>query len=97
MRKPGWTPSIVRKGEDDQNVYIVLDDFGRKGGAYRETDAERSDLKAVIMDMLEGQFQNPVRVIGFNTAEKWSQDVSGNVAQELRRRSTCSSVMCRFS
>jgi len=28
--KTGWTPSIVPKG-DDQNVYLVLDDFGRNG------------------------------------------------------------------
>jgi hypothetical protein len=35
MRKSGWTPSIVPNGED-QNVYIVLDDFGRNGRAYRE-------------------------------------------------------------
>ena len=88
MRKPGphWTPSIVPKEEDDQNVYIVLDDFGSNGRAYRETDVERADLEAVIMDMLEGQYESPVRVVGFNTAEKWSQDVSGDVAQELRRR-----------
>jgi hypothetical protein len=85
MRKSGWTPSIVPNG-DDQNVYIVLDDFGRNGRAYRETDVERSDLEAVIMDMLGGQYNNPVRVVGFNTAEKWSQDVSGDIAQELRRR-----------
>ncbi|HEY3677925.1 MAG TPA: hypothetical protein VGL45_04335 [Bradyrhizobium sp.] len=85
MRKSGWTPSIVPDAED-QNVYIVLDDFGRNGRAYRETDVERADLEAVIMDMLEGQFTNPVRVIGFNTAEGWSQDVSADVAQELRHR-----------
>jgi hypothetical protein len=85
MRKSNWTPSIVPDG-DDQTVYIVLDDFGRNGRAYRETDVERVDLEAVIMDMLEGQYHNPVRVIGFNAAEKWSQDVSGDVAHELRRR-----------
>jgi hypothetical protein len=85
MRKSGWTPSIVPDG-DDQNVYIVVDDFGRNGRTYRETDVERADLEAVIMDMLEGQYQNPVRVVSFNTAEKWSQDVSGDVAHELRRR-----------
>jgi hypothetical protein len=85
MRKSNWTPSIVPDG-DDQTVYIVLDDFGRNGRAYRETDVERVDLEAVIMDMLEGQYQNPVRVVGFNTAEKWSQHVSGDVAHELRRR-----------
>jgi hypothetical protein len=27
-----------------------------------------------------------VRVIGFNTAENWSQDVSADVAHELRPR-----------
>ena len=85
MPRTGWTPSIV-PNSDDQNVYIVLDDFGRKGRAYRETDVERADLEAVIMDMLEGQYKNPVRVIGFNTAEKWSQDASADVAHELRRR-----------
>jgi hypothetical protein len=65
----------------DQHTYIVLDD----GRAYRETDIERSDLEAVIMDMLGGQYQNPVRVVGFNTSEKWSEDVSGDVAHELRQ------------
>lgn len=85
MRRSSWTPSIVPNGVD-QNVYIVVDDFGRNGRAYRETDVERSDLEAVLMDMLEGQYNNPFRVVGFNTAEKWSQDVSGDVAHELRRR-----------
>jgi hypothetical protein len=85
MRKSNSTPSIVPNG-DDQYVYIVVDDFGRNGRAYCETDVERADLEAVIMDMLEGQYQNLVRVVGFNTAEKWSQDVSGDVARERRLR-----------
>jgi hypothetical protein len=84
MRTSNRTPSIVPKSHD-QKVYIVLDDFGRLGRSYRETD-ERADLEAVIMDMLERQYANPVRIVGFNTAEKWSQDVSADIAQELRRR-----------
>ena len=44
MRR-NWTPSIVSDGSD-QNVYIVVDDFGRLGREYRETDVERADLKA---------------------------------------------------
>ena len=28
---------------------------------------------------LDGQYTNPVRVVSFNTAERWSQDVSGDV------------------
>lgn len=42
MRNSDGTPSIVFKEEDDQNVYIVLDDC-RNGRAYRETDVERAD------------------------------------------------------
>jgi hypothetical protein len=85
MRKSTWIPSIVPR-DDDQDVYLVVDDFGRLGRAYRETDVEATDLEAVIVDMLDGQYKNPVRVVGFNTAEKWSQDVSADVAQELRSR-----------
>jgi hypothetical protein len=53
---------------------------------WREADVEAAELEAVILDLLAGQYKNPVRVVVFNTAEKWSQDVSTDVAQELRRR-----------
>jgi hypothetical protein len=57
-----WTPSIVPKGHDE-TVYLVLDDFGRKGRAYRETDVERTDLEAVINDLMTGQYNNPITVV----------------------------------
>ena len=85
MRRPGWTPSIVPTG-DDQNVFLVVDDFCPNGRAWREADVEATDLETVILDLLEGQYKNPVRVVGFNTAEGWSQDVSADVVHELRHR-----------
>lgn len=84
MPRAGWTPSIV-PNDEDQNVYLVLDDFGRNGRVYREADVETTDLETVILDMLEGQHKSPVRVVAF-TAEKWSQDISPDVARELRQR-----------
>ena len=84
MRKSSWTPSIVPK-DNDRDVYLVVDDFGRNR-AWREADVEATDLETVILDLLEGQYKNPVRIVAFNTAEKWSQDVSADVAHELRRR-----------
>jgi hypothetical protein len=50
------------------------------------TEADSTDLEAVTLALLEGPYENPVRVIGFNTAEGWSEDVSADVAHELRRR-----------
>jgi hypothetical protein len=85
MRKSNWTPSIVPRG-DDQTVHLVADDIGPIGRVWREADLERTDLEAVIVDLLEGQYKNPIRVIAFNTAESWSQDISPDVVQELRRR-----------
>jgi hypothetical protein len=68
-RGSGWAPSIVPKG-DDQNVYLVVDDLGRLGRVYRETDIEATDLEAIISDLFGGQYSNAVRVVAFNTAEK---------------------------
>jgi hypothetical protein len=85
MRKSDWTPSIV-PSDQDQTVYLVADDFGKLGRAWRETDYETTDLETVVQDLLTGQYNNPIRVIAFNTAERWSEDVSEDVANELRRR-----------
>ena len=85
MRKSNWTPSIVPNG-DDQTVYLVADDFGKNGRAWVESDYETTDLETVIQDLLAGQYTNPIRVIAFNTAERWSDDVSKDMAHELRRR-----------
>ena len=63
----------------------MLDDFGRLGRSWREMDEQSTDRLAVIQDLLEGQYNNPVRVIAFNTAEGWSRDVSEDIADELAR------------
>jgi hypothetical protein len=47
---------------------------------------DRFAWTAIIMGMLEGQYSNPVRVVGFNTAEGWSKDVSAEVAHAVRYR-----------
>ena len=88
MRKTGWTPWIVRSVPygADQSVYLVVDHFGGLGTAYRETDIERTDLETVINDLISGQFNDPVRVVAFNTAERWAQDVSSDVALEIQSR-----------
>src|SRR5438270_6249439 len=80
------SPSIVPPG-GDQDVYLVLDDFGSGlGRAWRETDVEHTDLETVVTDLLDGQYNNPVRIIAFNVAEGLARDVSEDVARELRQR-----------
>ena len=85
MPRTGWTPSIVPNGAD-QTVYLVVDRFGSLGTAYRETDIERSDLETTIADLMSGQFNDPVRVVAFNTAEQWAQDVTRVIALEIQSR-----------
>jgi hypothetical protein len=85
MRGSNWTPSII-PNETDHTVYLVADDFGKIGRAWRETDYETTDLETVIQDLLAGEYKSPIRVVAFNTAERSSEDVSEDVAGELRRR-----------
>jgi hypothetical protein len=82
MPRTGWTPSIVPGGAD-QTVYLVVDHFGRLGTAYRETDVDHADLETVITDLMSGQFNDPLHVVAFNTAERWAQDVSRDIALEI--------------
>src|SRR5271156_6461946 len=77
-----WTPSIVPTGTD-QTFYLVINDFGRHGRAFPETDIEQADLETVISDLISGQHNDPVRVVAFNTTERWSVDVSQDVAREI--------------
>jgi hypothetical protein len=62
MRRSSWTPPIVPTG-NDQTVYLVADDLGRVGQAWREADYETTDLETVIQDLLTGQYSNSIRVI----------------------------------
>jgi hypothetical protein len=78
------TPNLVP--HFDITVHIVLDDFGKAGRVYREIDEEDTTLGSVVDDLLTGQFNNPVRVVAFNTSEGWSRDVSEDVAREVARR-----------
>jgi hypothetical protein len=85
MHTSRWAPTVV-PGWADQTVYIVENDFGPAGRAFVETDGEHADLEATIVALLEGQFSNPIRIIAFNTAERWAEDVSEDIAHEMRRR-----------
>ena len=85
MPRTGWTPSVVPFGAD-QTVYLVVDSFGTNGTVYRETEVERRDLETLIDDLVTGQFNNPVRVVAFNTLEHWSDDVSVDIATEIQTR-----------
>ncbi len=80
-----WTPSIV-PSERDQTVYIVESDFGRHGQAYVETDTAECDLETIIRKLTSGEILDPIRVVSFNICEHWSEDVTEDVAREIRRR-----------
>ena len=79
------SPSIV-PDDTNRDVYLVLDDFGRLGRAWRETDEAVANRTTLVLNLLDGQYEDPVRIVAFNTAEGWSRDVTVDIADELRRR-----------
>jgi hypothetical protein len=85
MPKTGWTSAIVPYGAD-QTVYLVVDHFGSQGTVYRETEVEQTDLETIIADLVSGQYNDPFRIVAFNTLEHWSEDVSEYIAFEIQTR-----------
>jgi hypothetical protein len=78
------SPSIVP--ERNQDTYLVVDDFGWIGCAWRETDVGSTDRETLIRGLMHGDYNRPIRIVAFNTAEGWSRDVTMEIADELRRR-----------
>jgi hypothetical protein len=81
----GPSPSIVPYGAD-QTVYLVIDRLDARGTADREIEVERSNIETIIIELMCGQFNDPVRIVAFNTLEHWSDDVTAEVAAEIQTR-----------
>ena len=80
------SPSII-PDHADRDIYRVLDDLGRLGRAWRETDeSAAADRDALIRDLLDGQYRDPVRIVAFNTVEGWSRDLTEEIAVALHER-----------
>jgi hypothetical protein len=84
MPQHAAAPPLAQNGDD--TVYLVVDDFGELGSAYRETDAAKADLTTVVADLLSGQYRHPLRVVAFNTAEGWARDISADITRKVVTR-----------
>lgn len=84
------SPSFVPSS--DVIVYLVLNDFGKLGRAYLETDEDKADLETVVRNLLAGEYRKPVRVVAFNTGEFWSRDASEDIAWEVINRAVATAT-----
>jgi hypothetical protein len=98
---------LAPKLTDNVTVHIVLNDFGKPGRAFLETDeleVETDELEVdewtIISKIISGEYSNPVRVVAFNIAEGWSRDVTEDIAQAViergRRENYFSEVAKKF-
>jgi hypothetical protein len=85
MRRAGSVPSIVPHG-DEHDVYIVEHHSFEHGRIWAEVNSEASGFEPVVMDLLTGQYADPIRVVVFNADKGWCRDASVEIAHELRRR-----------
>jgi|ERR1700759_3677583 hypothetical protein len=73
---PHHKTSVPKESVDHERLLLV----------YRETEVERADLETIIADQMSGQFNDPTRVVAFNTLEHWSEDVTEYIAFEIQTR-----------
>jgi hypothetical protein len=67
----------------DETIYVVVDRIGRAGGIDRETEVERPDIETIVAELMSGRFNDPTRVIAFNTLEHWTKDITAEIAAEI--------------
>jgi hypothetical protein len=73
----------------EQDLHFVLCDFGPSGQAYVETDPCGADASTIVRNLVNGQYDRPVRVLALNVEEGWVRDVSQLIAakaQDVARR-----------
>jgi hypothetical protein len=68
----------------EQDLHFVLCDFGRSSHAYVETDPTQADASTIVRNLLDGQYNRPVRVLALNVEEGWVRDVSQIIAAKVR-------------
>jgi hypothetical protein len=76
------TVSLVPR-TDDIDVCLVLDELKTHGQVWREIDGGLANEATVIEWIIEGQFNKPVQIVAFHTAEGWSRDVTEDIAGKL--------------
>ena len=85
MPTPVRKPISVPYGADE-TIYVVVDRSGRRDGVDREIEVERPDIETIMAELMSGRFNDPIRVIAFNTLEHWAKDISAEIAAEIRVR-----------
>jgi hypothetical protein len=75
--------SSIAPGRSADVVYLVLDDFGPIGQAYREADPANDDEQAIISNLLAGEYSRPQRIVAFSSIEEWARDVTTEVALKV--------------
>ncbi|MBR0707063.1 hypothetical protein ACVIW2_008059 [Bradyrhizobium huanghuaihaiense] len=81
MLEAGVASPVVPYGAD-QTLFVVVDRLD----IATEIRIERSDLEATIGEFVAGCFNDPVKVISFNTLEHWMKDISTDVAGAIKAR-----------
>jgi hypothetical protein len=84
-KPPVRTPVTVPYGADE-TIYLVVDRLGRRDGLDREIEVERPDVETIIAELISGRFNDPIRVVAFNTLEHWTKDISAEIAAEIQVR-----------
>ena len=76
------TVSLVPR-TSQADVYLVLDELQTQGRVWREMDEDSANEATIVDWIADGQFNKPVQIVAFNTAENWSRDVTANIALRL--------------
>ena len=77
----------AHRSATDRIVYLIVDSVaGPPGRARRKLEVERTDLETIIVSLVDGHFNDPIRIVAFDPNAHWSKDVSRELAEEIQTR-----------
>ena len=68
-------------------VHMLLDDFSR-ARAWREMDEEHTDERDIVSEIIDGEFNRPIKIVAFNLEENWVRYVTEDIARAVIETAT---------
>ena len=69
--------------EAGQVTYLLLDELRDYGPVWREMSEAEANEATIVQWIIEGQIERPLKIVAFNTEDRWSRDVTHYIATTL--------------
>jgi hypothetical protein len=76
-------------------VYQVFDDLGLSGRVWREIDGAKTGARNIAREIIDGDYQRPIKIVAVDLHENWVWDMTEDVARLVIEIARAENLMLR--